>query len=194
MNKKCVALTEEQYIEAITILRSGFILDGEVTRPNPRIATVCVLQACLGLRVGDVLSLRMESFIKDGNRWRLDIREDKTDKLRTFTVPLEVYNFIQGYAYSKGISASAKLFDVGERQVERILNKVFSKMNLNVRRYGSHSFRKFFSTKMYVDSDFNIELVRILLQHSSVQTTQRYLSIGTKEVETALQSSTKYLV
>lgn len=194
MNKKCVALTEEQYKESICLLRNGFSLDGVSIRPNQRIATVCVLQACLGLRLGDTLNLRMDSFIKDGDRWRLDICEQKTKKLRTFTVPLEVYSFVQNYAYSNGISLKTKLFDITERQVERQLVKVFTKMNLPVRRYGSHSYRKFFSTKMYVENNFNIELARVLLQHSSVLVTQRYLNVGTKEIETALASSSKNLV
>ena len=88
----------------------------------------------------------------------------------------------------------AKLFDVSERQVERMLVKVFTKMNLFVRRYGSHSYRKFFSTKMYMENNFNIELVRVLLQHSSVLVTQRYLNVGSKEIESALASSSKNLV
>lgn len=163
MNKKWVALTEEQYRESINLLRNGFKLDGVAIRPNPRIATVCVVQACLGLRLGDILNLRMDSFIKDGDRWRLDICEQKTKKLRAFTVPLETYNYVQNYAYSNGISVKAKLFDVSERQVERQLVKVFTKMKLPVRRYGSHSYRKFFSTKIYMENNSNIELVRVLL-------------------------------
>lgn len=140
------------------------------------------------------MNLRMDSFIKDGDRWRLDICEQKTKKLRTFTVPLETYNYVQNYAYSNGISMKAKLFDVSERQVERQLVKVFTKMGLPVSRYGSHSFRKYFSTKIYVEDNYNIELVRVLLQHSSVLVTQRYLGIGAKELEDALASSAKNLV
>lgn len=88
----------------------------------------------------------------------------------------------------------AKLFDVSERQVERQLVKVFTKMGLPVRRYGSHSYRKFFSTKIYMENNYNIELVRVLLQHSSVLVTQRYLNVGSKEIEAALASSSKNLV
>ena len=194
MNKKCVALTEEQYKESISLIRSGFELNGVSVRPNPRIATVLVLQACLGLRLGDTLQLKMNSFIKDGNRWRLDIREQKTKKIRTFTVPVEVYSFIQQYAYDCNIGRDAKLFDISERQIERHLNKVFSKMGLTLRNYGSHSYRKYFSVKVYIENDYNIELVRILLQHSSVAVTQRYLSIGSKLIETALASTAGSLV
>ena len=187
MNKKCIALTKEQYEESVTLLRQGFDLNGVSVRPNSRIATVVVLQACLGLRLGDTLNLKMTSFLKDGNRWRLDIREQKTGKMRVFTVPVEVYSFIQQYAYDLKISKEARLFQVSERQVERHLNKVFQRMDISLKSFGSHSYRKYFSMQVYLESNYNIELVRLLLQHSSVTTTQRYLCIGTKQVEEALQ-------
>ena len=176
------------------MIRSGFELNGVCIRGNKRIATIEVLQACLGLRLGDVLQLRMSSFIKDGSRWRLDIMEQKTKKIRNFTVPVEIYSFIQQYAYDCKISKDAKLFDISERQVERHLNKVFCKMGLHVKNYGSHSYRKYFATQVYLENDMNIELVRILLQHSSVAITQRYLSIGTKQIETALKKTARLVV
>jgi len=140
MNKRCVALTDEQYRESISLLRSGFILDERLIKPNERIAAVEVLQATLGLRLGDTLKLKMCSFIKDGSRYRLDIKEQKTGKMRTFTVPIEVYSFIQDYAISNNIGADAKLFDISERQVERHMNKVFTKMGLPLRQYGTHRY------------------------------------------------------
>lgn len=186
MNKKCVSLTEEQYKECIALIRSGFELNGVSVRPNSRIATVLVLQACLGLRLGDTLQLRMTSFIKDGNRWRLDIVEQKTKKVRVFTTPVDVYSFIQEYAYANNIGKDAKLFDISERQVERHINKVFTKMNLPLRNYGTHSMRKLFATKVYQDNNYDIKLVQTLLQHSSPATTALYIGISQKNVEDAL--------
>lgn len=194
MNKRCVALTEEQYKEAVSLLRTGFELDGTKVKPNNRIATVAVLQSTLGLRLGDCLSLRMSSFIKDGDRYRLDIVEQKTKKARRFTTPIEVYSFIQNYALDSGISKEARLFDITPRQVERHLNKVFTKMNLPLHQYGSHSFRKFFITKVYQDNSCNIELCRILLQHSSVSITQKYIGISQKNIEDALAKTVTHLV
>ena len=61
MNKKTVALTEEQYKTIIEIIRSGFICaDGHDVKPNNRIATALVLEANLGLRISDVLQLRLD--------------------------------------------------------------------------------------------------------------------------------------
>ena len=194
MNKACVALSQEQYETSIELLRNGFMLSGVLVKPNIRIATIEVLQATLGLRLGDILRLKLSSFIRDGDRWRLDIKEQKTGKLRAFTVPVEIYSFIQEYALSGGIAKDAKLFDISKRQVERHLNKVFTKMGLPLRQYGSHSYRKFFAVQVYVDSEYNAELVRVLLQHSSLSTTQRYLSIGTKQVEDALARTVNNLI
>ena len=97
-------------------------------------------------------------------------------------------------AVSAGISKEARLFDITPRQVERHLNKVFTKMNLPLRQYGSHSFRKFFITKVYQDNSCNIELCRILLQHSSVSITQKYIGISQKNIEDALAKTVTHLV
>ena len=98
-NKKTLALTTEHYKEIIEAMQQGFVsADGKVFKPNSRIATALVLQANLGLRIGDVVQLRLTSFVKDGERYRLDIVEDKTEKTRTFTVPTEVYNYVKMYA------------------------------------------------------------------------------------------------
>ena len=193
MNKRCVALSDEQYRESIRLLREGFVLEGKIIKPNPRIAAIEVLQASLGLRLGDVLQLRMGSFVKDNGRWRLDIKEQKTGKVRDFTVAVEIYSFIQEYALNMGISAQTKLFDISERQIERHLNKVFSKMELPLRNYGSHSYRKYFASRIYLENEMNIELVRVLLQHSSVAVTQRYIGLSQKTVEDALAKTVAHL-
>ena len=193
MNKRCVALSDEQYRESIRLLREGFVLEGKIIKPNPRIATVAVLQASLGLRLGDVLQLNMGSFIKESGRWKLNIKEQKTGKVRDFTVPVEVYSSIQDYAINMGISNTAKLFDISERQVERHLNKVFSKMELPLRSFGSHSYRKYFATRVYLDNEMNIMIVKTLLQHSSVAVTQRYIGLSQKTVEDALAKTVAHL-
>lgn len=88
MNKKTVALTEEQYKLIITTIRQGFICsDGHIVKPNNRVATALSLEANLGLRISDILHLRLSDIIRDGDRYRLNIIEQKTQKRREFTVP-----------------------------------------------------------------------------------------------------------
>ena len=187
MNKKTSVLTEEQYRTIIETIRSGFICaDGQVVKPNKRIAVILSLEANLGLRISDILQLRLSSIIHDGNRYRLDIIEKKTKKKREFTVPIEIYSFIQNYALENNISPLAKLFDITERTVQNHLQMVCNYLSYN--NISTHSFRKLFSYSIYVNNNYNIELVRVLLQHSSVVTTQRYIGLQTREIEDALRN------
>ncbi len=79
MNKKTVALTDEQYKEIISTTLNGFVCaDGHIVKPNRRIATILSLEANLGLRISDILHLRLSAIIHDGNRYRLNIVEQKT--------------------------------------------------------------------------------------------------------------------
>lgn len=190
MNKKTVALTNEQYEKIIETIRNGFICpDGHIVKPNRRIATVLSLEANLGLRISDVLQLRLSAIIRDGNRYRLDIVEQKTKKKREFTVPIEIYSYIQNYALENNINPVAKLFNISERTIQNHLQLVCE--HLEYENISTHSFRKYFATSIYVGNSYNIELVRVLLQHSSVSTTQRYIGIGSKTIETALQNHIK---
>lgn len=87
MNKKTVALDEEQYKKIIETINSGFVCkDGHKVKPNNRIATALVLEANLGLRISDILQLRLSLIIKDGSRYRLNIIEKKSKLERNFTV------------------------------------------------------------------------------------------------------------
>lgn len=191
MNKKTIALTEEQYKNIISTMRAGFVCsDGHVVKPNKKIATALTLEANLGLRISDILQLRLSAIIRDGDRYRLNIVEQKTKKKREFTVPTDVYIYIQNYALENNISPAAKLFDIGERAVNKHLHLVCD--YLGYEGIGSHSFRKYFATSIYVNNNYDINLVRVLLQHSSTVTTQRYIGIQNKNIEDALQNHIKF--
>ena len=93
MNKRTIALTTEQYKEIIQTMREGFC----GCRPNERIATALVLEGNLGLRISDILSLRLSDIVRDGDRYRLEITEQKTKKKRVFTVPLVIQQYPCSY-------------------------------------------------------------------------------------------------
>jgi integrase len=183
-NKKTKALTTEEYKLIIETLRSNFVYQGKEFRSNNRIATALVIQSNLGLRIGDVLALRLKDIVKDGNRYRLDIIEDKTDKSRTFTVTNDIYNYIKMYCLENNIKSTARIFDISERAVQKQLKIVCD--YLGIEGISTHSFRKYFATQIYLNSNYNIELVRQLLQHSTTAITQKYIGIGPAELEKAL--------
>ena len=181
MNKKTVALTREQYEEIITTMKKGFT----GFRPNERIATALVLEGNLGLRISDILKLRLSDIVSDGGRYRLEITEQKTGKKRVFTVPLVIQQYIENYCLRNGIKRNDIIFPISERAVQKQLAIVCD--FLGYTGISTHSFRKFYATDIYQKNGYDIVLVQRLLQHSSATTTQRYIGIEPQAIEAAIQ-------
>lgn len=191
MNKKTVALTDQQYIDIITAIKSGFCHAGREYKPNERIATALTLEANLGMRISDILQLHYCDIVKDGDRYRLNISEIKTGKERIFTVPDEIREFIDQYRIRNRMTEQQRLFDLSERQIQKHLQAACEYLGLS--GISTHSFRKYFATQIYINNGYNIELVRQLLQHSSSAVTQKYIGIQSKQLESALQNHIKLL-
>lgn len=189
------AITRAEFESIVETMENGSggrsTTRGVTYRRNHQIATILQTQARTGLRIGDVLSLSLSSFVKmqDGN-YRFDIVEQKTKKPRTFKIAKRVYNDLQTYAAAQGITdKKQRLFTVKERAVQKYLDIVCE--DLELESVSTHSFRKFYATELYERSGHDIELVRRALQHSSVQTTQRYLGL-TDERTNELVSTIDY--
>lgn len=191
MNKRTVALTDQQYIDIITAVKSGFCHAGREYKSNERIATALTLEANLGMRISDILHLHYCDIIKDGDRYRLNISEIKTGKERVFTVPEEIRSFINDYRIRNHMSEQQRLFDLSERQIQKHLQAVCEYLGLD--GISTHSFRKYFATQIYINNGYDIELVRQLLQHSSAAVTQKYIGIQSKQIENALHGHIKLL-
>lgn len=176
-----VSLTEEQYKEIISTMREG----SAFFRPNDRIATALVLEANLGIRISDILQLKLSDIKLSGDRYYLDIVEQKTGKARNFTVPAEIYRYLKLYCLENGIGPKERIFPITVRAVQKQLSKVCDYCEYE--GISTHSFRKFFATQIYKNNGYDIMLVKRLLQHSSAATTERYIGISSKQVEEALE-------
>lgn len=185
-NKRTRALTVEEYNQIIDTMRTGF----SGSRPNDRIATALIIEANLGIRISDILNLKLSDIVKEGSRYRLNIIERKTKKSRNFTVPFEIFQYIKIYCLENGIKDNEIIFPITERAVQKQLKIVTDWLELD--NISTHSFRKFFATQVYQNNDYNIILVQQLLQHSSPAVTQRYIGVSSKDIETAL-SKHKFL-
>lgn len=181
MNKKTKALTTEQYQEIICTMKQGFC----GCRPNERIATALVLEGNLGLRISDILKLRLSDIVRDGDRYRLEIVEQKTGKGRIFTVPLVIQQYIENYCLRHGIGRTEPIFPITERAVQKQLHIVCD--YLGYEDISTHSFRKWYATEIYKANGYDIALVQRLLQHSSASTTQRYIGVEPQRIEAAIQ-------
>lgn len=189
-NKKTRALTEQEYFLLIDTIRKGFVTaEGIRIKPNPRIGMLLTLQGNLGLRISDTINLTLSDIVKDSNRYRLNIVEQKTGKKREFTVPTEIYSYIQSYMIENGIKPTQRLFDIGIRVVQKYIK--IAATFLGFEGIGTHSLRKYFCTEIYNNNGYNVELVRQLLQHSTVAVTQHYLSVQPQLVEQALAKHIK---
>lgn len=182
MNKKTVALTTEQYKEIISTMQQGFT----GCRPNERIATALVLEGNLGLRISDIVKLRPSDIVKDGDRYRLEVIEQKTGKSRVFTVPLVIQQYIENYCLRNNIGKKDLIFPISERMIQKQLKIVCD--YLGYEGISTHSFRKWYATEIYKANGYDITLVQRLLQHSSAAVTQRYIGIEPQRIESAIEN------
>ena len=187
MNKKTKALTTEQYKEIIQTMKEGFC----GCRPNERVATALVLEGNLGLRISDIVKLRLCDIVLDGDRYRLEIVEQKTGKSRVFTVPLVIQQYIENYCLRNGLRRDERIFPLTERAIQKQLKIVCD--YLGFEGISTHSFRKWYATEIYKNSGYDIALVQRLLQHSSAATTQRYIGIEPQRIEAAIQNHAQLL-
>ena len=187
MNKRTMSLTSDQYRNIITTMKEG----GCGFRPNERIATALVLEGNLGLRICDIIKLRLCDIVNDGGRYRLSITEQKTGKQRVFTVPLVIFQYIENYCLRNGIGRNDLMFPLTTRAVQKQLAIVCEYLGYS--GISTHSFRKWYATEIYKDSGFDIALVQRLLQHSSAAVTQRYIGIEPQRIEEAIERHSELL-
>ena len=72
---------------------------------------------------------------------------------------MDIYIYIQNYALENNISPAAKLFDMSERAITKHLKLVCDYLGYS--GIGSHSFRKYFATCIYVNNHYDINIERI---------------------------------
>ena len=174
------AITTEQYTNLIRTIRTG----KGTLRANPRVAAVLTAEANLGMRIGDILRLRLCDIVKDGSRYRLNIIEEKTGKKRTFTVPSALYDYFCDYCREHRIAQNDLMFPISVRAVQKHLKAVCDL--LGYEDVSTHSFRKWYATDIYNSNGHDIVLVQQLLQHSSPTVTRRYIGISDEKIESAI--------
>ena len=134
MATRALELTE--YKQIVELFLNGFTnKDGSTFRPNKAIVLALQLQASLGLRIGDVLNLQVNNF-RNG---KLELREDKTDKLQYRDINRHVFDFIKDYAIENKLSQTDKLFKITVRAVQKQLKIVCDYLGLD--NISTHSFR-----------------------------------------------------
>lgn len=181
-----LALSEQQYQTLIKTIRIGYTYKNVKHRPNDQIATILVLEANLGCRIGDIVALTTDSIIKDGEIYKLNITEEKTGKKRCFIVPKPVKGFIDHHCEANGI-ISGRLFDIEAPAVWKQLRAATA--YLGFKDCSTHSLRKMIACKIFDDTGHDIEAVAEFLNHSSINTSRRYIRRSDEQLEKAITAS-----
>ena len=146
------------------------------------------------LRGCDLLSLRV-SDVASGNEVqpRATIRQSKTNRSVRFEITLRTRKSIEEWIEVAKLSDNDYLFPsrirdskhLSTRQYARIVESWVVSIGLDPAAYGTHSMRRTKATLLYRRTK-NLRAVQLLLGHSSLDSTVRYLGI---EIDDALEMS-----
>lgn len=187
MGRYTTSLISDKDIENIIFyLRNGYEYNGVKHRSNYKVATIMLLQANLGCRIGDIVHITIESIVYDGEAWRLDMDEEKTGKKRRFIIPTPIKEKIDEWCRQNAIT-SGRLFDIEEPAVWKQLRAVTGFLGMN--NVSAHSFRKAAGFRNYKKSGYDIALTSQFFNHSSPSTTLIYLKRSSKQMDELLSDS-----
>ena len=185
-------ITVEEYKAILKKMCSNFSYtvekNGEVKEKNFeasfKVAYALLLQANLGLRIGDILKLKLNDFVPNGKgEFKITVKEQKTNKVKDVVINSDLYRDIKLYTLENNIKPDEPIVKMSVRNVQIQLKIVCDTLGFN--NVSTHSFRKFYAMRMFEDNNYNFEVVRDLLNHSNIAVTQKYLGVTSEEIERA---------
>lgn len=189
MNKKTSCITDEQFNKIVNLIHNGSG-DGKIKK-SKEIALILTITGNSALRIGDCTKLKLNSFIREGDNYKYNIIEEKTGKKRTCIIPNEIYLMISDYAKENNKENNEIIFKHSIRAIQYKLKNIANYLGDEYKDISTHSFRKCAGMRMYRLSGNDIELTRKFLNHSSINTTQRYLGVNDEEINKILSMSYK---
>ena len=175
-------ITSDEHVEIMKTMSETHI----GIRPNPEIVHMLTIECSTGLRLSDILAMKLSDFYLTDSGYRLKIREQKTGKERNVPIPLELHHYISEYALAKGCRRDERIFKLTPRAVTKYIKKVADYLGLE--NVSSHSWRKLYALSVYEKTGNDIVAVQQALLHSSLAVTQRYLNRRSEKLEQVLQT------
>ncbi|RXT00981.1 site-specific integrase [Ammoniphilus sp. CFH 90114] len=158
---------------------------------NIRDYALFVLGINVGLRIGDLLSLKVGDVVDANGKVhdRIRLREQKTEKLRIFVIGESGCKAIKDYIdYRKGCCLDEPLFPsrkgtgpIQRGQARKILSSAAKAVGI-MDPIGTHSLRKTFGYWAY-KSGQDIVRLQALFNHVSPKVTLAYIGITQEEIE-----------
>lgn len=146
------------------------------------------------LRACDLLGLRVSDIASSGEvQSRATVRQRKTKRPVRFEITARTRKSLEDWIAAANLTESAYLFPsrvrrsmhLSTRQYGRIVNTWVTSIGLDPAAYGTHSMRRTKATLIYRRTK-NLRAVQLLLGHSKLDSTVRYLGI---EIDDALEMS-----
>ncbi|MBA7589151.1 Tyrosine recombinase XerC [subsurface metagenome] len=160
-------------------------------RENPRDYLLFVFGINSGLRIGDILSLRLRD-IKDSCgdlKHYLDIKEQKTGKFRKVFFNKQIKEALNFYLEKTGIfdldqylftnEKSKKNEHITRIRAYQLINKWCRDVGIKY-KVGGHTLRKSFGYHLRMQG-ISIERISSLLNHRNIKVTFRYIGIDDDE-------------
>ena len=157
-------------------------------KENKRDYCIFVVGINVGLRAGDLLSLKLKD-VTDGDTIfdTVAIKEQKTGKSRNFALNKNAKEAIQVYIDSLAdynlddfLFKSRKGGHLGVRPLHHIIKTTLKDLGIKG-NYGTHTLRKTMAYHRYINN-VPLETLQKLLNHSSSAITLRYIGITQKVI------------
>ena len=148
------------------------------------------------LRACDLLKIRVSDISRgDGISSRAIVQQQKTGRPVQFEITRKTAKSISDWIEQASLAEADYLFPsrikrshhLSARQYARIVESWVAGIGLNPTSYGTHSMRRTKATMLYRRTK-NLRAVQLLLGHSKLDSTVRYLGI---EIDDALEMSEK---
>ncbi len=154
---------------------------------NPRYGMIFKTGINTGLRISDILSLKVSDIFHSDFKFRdhLTISEQKTGKLKKIKLNETLRKCLFKYVKEQNLHADDYLFysqkggHIGRIQVYKVMRE--SASSLGIENFGTHSLRKTWGYWTYKISKYNIGLIMDTFNHSSAAITIRYIGINQEQ-------------
>ncbi len=172
----------KQNVEPIRSKQQIKQVEEYLSKKNKRNRLLFVLGINSGLRVSDILNLNVSDV---RNKTHIEIKEQKTGKLKKFPINDKLKKLIQEFIKHKNdkepLFLSQKQKRLDRSQVYRMLNEACKDVGITI-NIGTHSMRKSFGYHHYKQFK-DIALLQIIFNHSNPKITLRYIGIEQDEID-----------
>jgi len=185
-------------VQPIRDIKKIKAIKGNLRKRNPRDFLLFTLGINTGLRISDILRLKVED-VKDQTgeiKEYLDLNEKKTKKQRLIYLNDEVRNALEYYFEKTGIyDLERYLFISDKTKINKPISRIRAWQLIQIwcrevgikGRIGTHTIRKTAGYQMRI-AGVAIELIQEVLGHQSISMTKRYLGITDDEITKVLKN------